>query len=290
MKRAHLNLLMLLASGSLAAGLYVSRDKPVPDTPLLSLSADEIHSIVVAHPDEAAIVLERRGDGWHLTAPVEWPADEFEVASLLNLAQVPVRRPIADDVDAAAIGLSPPDYVIQLNDVELQFGGIEPLSYQRFVRVDEARVALIDNPPGSALDADYSDLIAKALLPIDARIERIELPDFTVERAEPGWTLRGDTVASADQLAALTEGWRTAQAMWNAAALDVDPAVNDQVHITLADGRRLSWIVARREPQLELIRADLKVQYTLSRALVDTLLTLPAPDPLEPPEASETDP
>jgi hypothetical protein len=283
MKRAQLNLAMAGLIAVIGAGLYLSRETPEAEIPLLPLAEEAIDRIDIAHPEQAAIVLQREGDQWRLTAPVQAAADAFEVASLTRLARLPVRRELAADVDRAGLGLSPPDFVIRLNDYALAFGDTEPLSSQRYIGLED-RVVLVDNPPGSALDRDYSDLVSKQLVPPEAVITRITLPGLNLHREDGRWRSPEAPEASADQLLALAEGWRDARAMWNAQALEVDPAVNDTVRIEFEDGQEIEWIIARREPQFELIRADLKVQYTLSRALVDSLLSLP---PL--PEAEDTD-
>lgn len=274
MKRAQLNLAMVGLIAIIGAGLYFSRETPPEETPLLPLDAEAIDRIEIAHPEQAAIVLSREGDQWRLTAPVQTAADAFEVASLTRLAALPVRREVAGDADADALGLAPPDFVIRLNEHALSFGDIEPLSSQRYIDVD-GRVVLVDNPPGSALDRDYSDLVSKQLIPTGAVMNRIALPGLTVIRDDGRWRAPEAPEASADQLVALVDGWRDAKAMWNAEALQVDPAVNDTVRIAFEDGREIEWIIARRDPQFELIRADLNVQYTLSRALVESLLGLP---------------
>lgn len=285
MKRAQLNLVMAGLVVALAAGLYLSRETSPEKPPLLPLAAEAITTLEIRHPDAEAIVLRRDGASWQLTAPVQAPADPLEVASLTRLASLPVQR----DVDAAVaredVGLSPPAFEIQLNEHRLAFGGTEPLSAQRYLGLGE-RVVLVDNPPGSALDADYSDLVSKRLVPPGAVINRLELPGLSLSREEGQWRAAEAPEAGADQLIALVEGWREAQAMWNASALDIDPAANDTVRIGFEDGREITWIIARREPQFELVRPDLKVQHTLSRALVDSLLGLP---PLEAETAAPSD-
>lgn len=287
MTRASLNLVMGGLIVAIGTGLYLSRETPEPEVPLLAVSEDAITRIEIAHPGQPEIVLRRDGEEWQLVAPVAARADAFEVASLTRLAGLPVRRDVAPEADRAALGLLPPSFEVRLNGQALAFGEREPLSSQRYLAVGE-RVVLVDNPPGSALDADYSDLVSKQLLPAEAGITRISLPGLTLIREDGRWQSPEAPEAPADQLLSLVEAWQNAQAMWNSTALEVDAAANETAQITLEDGRELLWVIARREPQFELIRPDLRVQHTLSRTLVETLLSLSAPpeSPVEAPADS----
>lgn len=286
MNRGRRNLLLLTGIAGLAALGWFSREQPEPTRPLTALSQDAIERIRVEHPGKPAIALARRDDGnWRLTEPVAADADAFEVASLLNLAALPVRRALGEDFDAAELGLSPPAFVITLNDVALRFGGTDPLSAQRVVQTD-ALAALVDNPPSAALDADFSDLVSKQLIPEGAEIKSIDLPDgrLVEAAADGGWRVTGAPELDPQ---ALAEGWAGVRAMWNAAApeaLDADGLERVTVH--LASGDALPFVVLQRAPQFELVNAELGVQYTLSAVLADTLLTVPEPASKGEPEAA----
>src|SRR5690606_20721236 len=134
----------------------------------------------------------------------------FEVASLLGLADTDVKRslPVAE-VDLAELKLDPPQYRITLDDTELAFGDSEPIGHRRYVRNGD-QVALVLDPPSAALDADYSDLVAKALVPEAAEIRRIELPGLTLTReGEAGtWTSPEQPDADAARIETLVNAWR----------------------------------------------------------------------------------
>jgi hypothetical protein len=144
----------------------------------------------------------------------------------------------------------------------------------------------VDDPPSAALDIDYSDLVSKKLLPAGADIAKISLPGLTLEKSADGksWTLSPDNPAiSTEQKQKLADGWNNASAMWNAAE-PAEGSKGDAATITLKDGSRLNFIVAERDPQLVLARPDIKVRYTLSKALADTLLKLAPATPAATPK------
>jgi hypothetical protein len=277
MNRGRRNLLLLVGITLLAGLWWFTREQAEPERPLTALNQDSIDRIRVEHSGRPAIALNRdAGGNWRLDEPVKADADAFEVAALLNLAALPVRRTLDAGYDAAELGLAPPAYVITLNDIALRFGDTNPITAQRVIET-ETGGALVDNPPSAALDDDYSDLVSKQLIPEGDEIVAIALPDGRqIEAADDGWRVVGFPALDPQ---ALVAGWQGVRAMWNAMAPAIDATELEQVTIRLASGATLAFQVIQRAPQFELVNPVLKVQYTLSAVLADTLLTVPEPEP-----------
>ena len=283
-----LNLILMAIVLALAGALYFGQKKEPPKgQPLTALTVNSISKIILHHPNAADIVLEKRKEGqWALTAPVQVAADPYELSSLLNVATAETKSTIdPKDVKLADLGLDPPAFSLTLNDTKIDFGGTEPLNYHRYVETD-GKIGQIDDPPASALDADYSDLVAKYVLPQGAQIASITVPGLKVSRSADGksWTADpSDPKAGSDELQKFVDAWIGARALWNAASpADAKPVPNQQtVQVALQDGSTLSFNIVGRDPQLVLERADLKVQYDLAKTDVDKLLKLPesAPPP-----------
>lgn len=288
MTRSHLNIVLALAAVGLGALLWFSREKPERFAPLTPLKQDEVTTIELAHPDAALIRLEKQGTAWQLTAPVSAPADDFEVSSLVNLATLDVKRSLSvAEVDLQQLQLDPPKYTVTLNGHALDFGGTEPIEYRRYVRSGE-QVALVLDPPSAALDSDYSDLVAKQLLPPGAQIQRIELPELTLERGDSGgWRVEQKPDAGSDELQTVVDTWRNLRAMWNAARPADAGDAGEPVRIVLAEGE-LNLRIVEREPQLKIDNPAYGVRYTVSKAELDKLLKLPEATPS--PTASPTSP
>lgn len=278
MNRLHLNLALLGAAVGLGALLYFTRETPEQGPPLTALRETALRQIRIEHPGRPAIVLRRDDGTWQLVEPVAARADPMEVSSISRLVQMEVKRSLAvADVQLSELKLDPPLYRVHLDDTVLEIGDREPLEHRRYIRVGD-QLALTDDPPGAALDADYADLVAKELLPPDARILRIEVPGLTLARGadDQGWTSTpAQPQAGADDLQRFVDAWASARAMWNAPQLPDAPDAGEPIIIETQNGR-LELRLLAREPQLVIENRALGVRYVLSKALEDELLRLPA--------------
>ena len=277
MQRQKLNLVLALAAVALGAAVFFSQKKEEKGTPLTPLTGATLNHVIIEHPGSPAIVLSKHDARWQLDAPVKAEADPFETNAFAALATQEVKTTLdSAQVALKDLGLDPPAYSVTLNDQKIAFGGVEPIQSRRYLLAN-GKVALVDDPGSAALDADYSDLVSKALLPENAEIQSISIPGQSIARAADGkgWTLTPDHAdVGADARQKFVDCWKTVHAMWNA-ALPKDSAKGDQITVTLKDGSALKLIVVARDPQFVIARPELGVSYTLSKQLVDQLLKLP---------------
>ena len=276
MQRHKLNLVLAVSAVALAAAVFFSQKKEEKSAPLTPLTGSTLNRVIIEHPGSPAIVLSKQDARWQLDAPVKAEADPFETNAFAALATQEVKSTLDPaQVNLKDLGLDPPAYSVMLNDQKLAFGGTDPIQSRRYI-LAKGKVALVDDPPGTALDADYSDLVSKALLSEKAQIQSIALPGQSIARAADGkgWTLTPEHAdIGADARQKFIDGWKSAHAMWNA-ALPKNSAKGDAVTVTLKDGTALKFIVTARDPQFVIARPDLGVSYTLSKQLVDELLKL----------------
>jgi hypothetical protein len=282
MNRTALNIGLFVVVAALGATVYFTKDERKAESPpLTALHGEDITRIVLEHPQGAPITLQRKGDEWMLETPVQVRADRFEVATLLNIAaQHAYRKLKLDEINLAELKLAPPQFTLSFNTQKLSFGDVEPLEYRRYVQVGD-EVALTDDPSATAVDADYSDLIAKELLPLNPGIRSIEVPGLRIVRdaEDRNWEAKpASALATAETAAQLVEAWRGARAMWNA-PMPADGGKGEPITLTL-DDQVIRLVLVARDPQLLIDRPDLKIRYTLSKADGDALLQLvatPAP-------------
>jgi hypothetical protein len=288
MKRASLNLGLLVVVAALGATVWFTQKKEEKGPPLTALTADAVTHISIEHPGQPTITLEKLHGDWRLIAPVQSPTDPFEVASLVNLATQETKRvlPVAD-VKLADLKLAPPQFTVTLNDQKLEFGDTEPLEYRRYVRLGD-QIALIDDPSGTAVDADYSNLVAKELLPVGEPLTAIDVPGLHVALGDDGKTWSATPAsadASTDAIARFVESWRSARAMWIAAMPD-DGGKGQPITLTTGSGA-IKLVLVSEDPQLMIDNPGLKLRYTLSKADADMLLKLsPPPKPAGPGHAT----
>ncbi|MGB1579905.1 MAG: DUF4340 domain-containing protein, partial [Nevskiales bacterium] len=165
MKRKHLNLLLLAVIAALVLAVVLSQEEDTTAPPLTGLDSEAITEIQIKHPEQAKIRLQKKATQWQLVEPVKGVADPVEVSALTALAyrETSLQYPAAE-VNLEQLGLNPPQWTIQLDDTALHFGNKEPLQDRRYVQVGD-KVFLASDPPSTALDADYSDLVHPKLMP-----------------------------------------------------------------------------------------------------------------------------
>ena len=284
MSRNQLNLLLLALVAGLTLTVVLTQEEETPKRPLLAgLDAEQIDRIAIRHPGAEEIRLQKQGGVWQLAAPGQARAEAVEVAALTDLAALESARQLqADAVDLAELGLAPPKYEIEINDRLLRFGGIEPLEYERYVRVGDT-IHLVSDPPSAALDAEHADLVSKQLLPAGRQIARLELPELSLSQGEQGWTLSPPQAdVGTDQMQALVDAWSRARALWNQMPPeDADYADKPEIRLHLDDGSVVELRLVDREPQLILAQPAAQVHHHLSKALAEELLQLPAPEAVE---------
>ncbi|MBL6749146.1 MAG: DUF4340 domain-containing protein [Nevskia sp.] len=290
MNRKRLNLILALVALALVGVAVLSQKKPpAKGAALTALKAEAVDHIVVHHPDSADLVLQKSAGKWQLSAPVLAAADPTEVAGLSALAEQETHATLEPkEVKLADLGLDPPGFSVTLNNVKLDFGGVEPLSYRRYVQAG-SRIYLIDDPAGSTVGADYAHLLSKALLPQGSSIASIAVPGLGIARTADGkgWNVTpADPHAGSDAPQKLADAWSAAQSEWNTAApapgsAAAGAAGTGTATVTLGNGQALVFRIVSRDPQFVLARDDLKVQYVLGAGEADRLLKLAVPPPAD---------
>jgi hypothetical protein len=276
MRRNLLNLVLAAGVATLGAIAWFGQNKPEQKAMLTALTPAEVQKIAIEHAGEPTIQLERRGPTWHLVQPVDARADGYTADSIAALAATPVESTVESAAKRAELGLEPPAFWVTLNDERIGFGGEEPLRHQRYVLHGDA-VALIEPPAGAALDDDWTDLVARELLPPGAPIRRIVLPELVAEKnAEGKWTAPGHDDIPPDRLQTLATAWKAARANWTSAA---DPGDADKpvARIELEQGPIVELHIVSQSPQLVLADTRLGVRYTLGGESARDLLNLPVP-------------
>ncbi|TXI11375.1 MAG: DUF4340 domain-containing protein [Rhizobium sp.] len=276
MKRKTLNIALGVAALGLGAAVFLSQKKEEKGPPLTPIAAAALDHVTLEHPGSPTVELERKDGHWKITKPVVVDADPFEVNAFIDLAKLEVKKSLEQkDVSLKELGLDPPAYFVTLNGQKLAFGAQEPIQARRYILAN-GKVALVDDPPAEALDANYSDLVSRAVVPPGAQIQSIAVPGLTIAKSGDGksWSLTPDNPdASSDSRQKLIDAWQNAKAMWNAET-PREGVKGDAASVTLKDGSVLKFVITERDPQFVMARPDIGVSYTLSRQLLDQMLKL----------------
>ena len=280
-RRVWLNLALLvtvlvLALLALLAYFEPGTSETSPASPLSTLAADSAAQIRFQVRGQDEVAMQRRGAQWWLTQPVVVPASDFQIARLFELINAEsAQRYDAASLSLAQYGLVPPEVTLVVDDEQFAFGGLSPMNYQRYVLLGGV-LHLVDVSDLSVFTRGWNDLVDLQLLPKDARPVRITLASLgTLVATERGWRRDGDTeVESNDDLVALVERWRHAQAFkvspW---AMDADESEAVVVQL-LKVAEPVVFYLSRQGSEWLLGRKDLGIQYHLDAAQAQRLFSI----------------
>lgn len=261
--RLLLNLGLLALIAILLAVVYLEpgMERGAEPTPITRLVPEDVVFVSFASVHGEEITLERQGDGWYLTSPLQVRANDFRIEPLLRIVEAASHGGFRADPQALAqYGLAPPLVRLQVNDVELAFGTTEPLDGRRYVMVGDL-VHLTDDHYYDRLQADAAAFASNSLLPEGARPERIDLPGLVLQADPEGrWRETPERDMAMDAVNLLVDSWVHARAIL-VGRYEGDEA-SEVITIRLRDGGQvLSFAVLETEHDLVLARTDLGLRY-----------------------------
>lgn len=278
--RLWLNLGLLALVGVLVAIVVFEPGKqpePAP-TPLTTRQPDTITRLKLVRGDDDIIELEKRDGRWWLTRPWQLPAKAFRVQGILRLldTESQSRHDLAG-LDLAKFGLDKPRASVTFDgELTIDFGGTEPLSQRRYVRIGEDLHTIVDTYyyQVAATPASFVDT---ALLPPDAKIVKLVLPDLTLELKDGTWQRTPERPdVSADASIELVDAWRQTQ------ALDVRP--KDKLPEAHPAGEAEVWLdgqdqplrfaILENEDDTYLLRQDVDLAWQVTKETAEKLLKL----------------
>lgn len=265
-KRTLTNIVLLLVAAGLATVIATAPEKAERPhlEPLTHENPRSVSHVRLELGEAGAIELRRTESGWRLVDPIRIAANDFRVNALLRVLEAPVHARI--DVSAQELGrfgLARPRARVLLDGAEILFGDIEPINGRRYL-LFAGKVALVDDRYFSHLSSSAANYVDPALLGSDPRLRSITLPGIRLYRDAGNWRVDPDDGRmSADDITRLVDAWRHAQAT---AVRPLEPSLpwSGEVLVELADGS-VRFNVARTEYEVILGRADLAVQYHLTK-------------------------
>lgn len=155
-------LLLVLLLGTIAIYEPGLEDNTQPRPPLTSLQPEAIQHIELNNPSHTKIALKKVNGRWQMIAPQAAPANEKKIKELLGIVSTNSysRFPV-DPQRLSEFGLDPAPIKLRLNNLELEFGGNDPLQFRRYVRIGN-QLHLISNGFHHHLVAGVNDYLATA--------------------------------------------------------------------------------------------------------------------------------
>ncbi len=270
----------LLLFTTVAILILIARYEPGIDTPqtqtVTTLKTDDVKRLHITRPLRDELILEQDAEGfWWIVRDPRLPAESFQVRALARLAeQVVTHNYPVEDMDLKQLELDPPRASLTLNDTRIDFGGLDALENLRYLRVGD-RVNLAPDLYLYLVEAGYTQFIRRQILPQQARITSLSLPDLKLERSDSGWTVTPEHTVSADAVQQFIDNWQAASAI-NVRKADTS---SDGEHITLqlaGQAQPVELIITSREPELVLARPAFGIEYrmgNIAARLLDLDLT-----------------
>lgn len=293
--RLWLNLgLLALVAVLVAIVIFEPGKTPEPKPqPLTTLDPEAVTHLKLVRGEKDVIELEKRQGRWWLTRPWNLPAKDFRVQGVLRLLDTDSRsRHDLAGLDLAKFGLDKPRASVTFDgELTIDFGGTEPLSQQRYVRIGEDLHTIVDTYYYQ-IAATPESFVDTALLPPGANPVRLVLPGLTLTLQDGKWQrepARPDL--SADASLDLVNAWRTTE------AFDVrpkdklpegQPAGTVEVWLEGQDSP-LRFTLIEKDDDVYFLRDDVKLAWQVTRENAEKLRKLPEPEKAEKPETETKD-
>lgn len=260
-----LNLLLVLAVTAIALfAILRPAEKKDPGTKLVDLQREQVTRISIERRKAAPIRLEKRTDGWHVTAPFTSRADIGQVDRVLDLTSANAKQKLPRE-DLARFDLDPPQVKVMLDEQSIAFGRINDITNEQYAATADA-VYLVTPFYGYGIPADAGKLASRKLLADDEIPVAFDFGGYRVIRDDKGrWSSTGTVPAKAaaelsqDEFNRWADEWRVTY------ALSVEPhkggARARGVTLRFKSGKSITLQAAGTDSGFTLLRNDENMLY-----------------------------
>ena len=270
--RSLLNIALFLVVVLLAVYIYDTDRKEQASSKseqLTQLSADEVTQINIHH-NQRHIELRWEDDKWHMLQPINVTANSFRIDTLLNMLNT-VSHAAYSTADLALdkYGISNASTSISFNDVNIEFGIVNPINNYRYVRINDT-VHLIDDHFYPLLSSQTGTLVARELIAGDAIIDKLVLPQQTLYRDENNLWHSSDNT-DPDAINETLHHWQNSQAFGVHNYMQRESLADISVYLA-GDSKPVRFYVTDTDPWLIIARPDLDIEYHFNLEYYDRLL------------------
>lgn len=238
-----------------------------------TLKIKDIDSIEIAHRDRY-IVLKKQDDRWRMTRPINIEANDFRIGTLLKVLKTTSHASYdITEVNLASLKLDRPVTTLRLNDTLFEFGSSNPINRLRYLKVGN-RVHMIDDNLYPLVSSQIGTLVALNVLPDDAVISRLDLPELSLKKDGARWrSSPEDAELSTDDINQLVENWKTSQAFGVHNYLERKQLGNITIDYTVDNiTTQAHFVITDTDPWLIIARPELDIEYHFDTGMYDKLL------------------
>ena len=237
-----------------------------------TLKSADVRTLRVRHKGAPLASLEKRGNDWFLTEPINVPADSFQVLRLLAVldAKSTSQYPVAD---SARFELDAPQTEIIINDQRFLFGAINNVTREQYL-LAQNQIYTVEPRFAAAVPANANALIRRSVLaPVDVP-ERFEFGAFTITTDGKKWSTTppaGDI--SQDDYNRWVAQWREGSALRSEIA--DDRKTGHEIIVTLKGGAKIVLGVLQSDAELVVRRADIGLQFVFTGDVGKQMMAAP---------------
>lgn len=244
-----------------------------PHLRISGLKPTDINTVEI-QTASASLTLQRDPDGWLVESPIRWPANNINIARLLNIVNSqPDSRLPANEINLATVGLQFPQAMLRFNDTQLLFGATNNIGGRRYLMVDST-VFLLADVHLPFFSQGLVSIIDRRLLPPRYSLSRIKLPEFEINRdANEHWQVIGKSNLAKEQITRLATNWQQLEAS-QIKLFKADTTPRQKLLVELQDGRQLEFFVMSIEPEIIIAHPGIGLQYHFPADFYYQLLSL----------------
>lgn len=239
---------------------------------LTDIDPESIHVIQIERQGLDDIIFQKQDDHWDMQSPFNLSANSSRIKVMLKLLQAHSYDHFsAADNDLTPFMLAVPAVSIILNDTRIAFGDTNPLEDKlRYVLIKDT-VHIINDSMFHQLQTSATFFLDPKLIPPDATIKTIKLPELSIENTGDG------TMAGAHHQ--IMNAWNQMESISVRKYEETEPI--DTVKLELTTGEMIEFIIISGRPNLILARPDKGIQYHISNTVSDSLFpTQPETEPV----------
>lgn len=236
--------------------------------PLTKLNIATVSRIQINKQNRVTLI-EKNNNVWRMTQPISVKANKFRIGSLLKLLTTNnYTQYDISDLDLAQFGLLDSTLNVQVDDINIVFGNINPINNKRYLLINNS-MYLTDDNFFPLVNSQIGTLVDQKILADDIEITKIETDDFTLSKGDNNrWS--SDSDLSPDDIVSIITHWKNAQAFGVHTYIERE-TLGEVVISFNAEVRAITFVITDKEPWLIIARPDLNLEYHFDDEMIAKL-------------------